>query len=164
MTLAVIALGSNMDQPVQQIEAALQRLAALPRIRLTRRSSCYRTAPVGYLDQPDFINAVCEVETVLDAETLLKQLLALELVFGRVRTFRNAPRVLDLDLLLMDGVQCDSEFLTLPHPRMHERAFVMLPLAEMAPERELSGLGSVSQIAAGLDGSGVERLPRDIAA
>lgn len=159
MTLAVIALGSNLADPVQQVEAALQQLAALPGIRLTRRSSCYRTAPVGYADQPDFINAVCEVETSLDAPALLTQLLQLEQAFGRVRSFRNAPRLLDLDLLLMDGVSLDSEFLTLPHPRMHERAFVMLPLAEMAPERMLPGHGRVAGIAAALDGSGVCRLP-----
>lgn len=159
MTLAVIALGSNLENPVQQVEAALQRLAALPGTRLVRRSACYRTAPVGYAEQPDFINAVCEVDTVLDAEALLAQLLQLEQDFGRVRSFRNAPRVLDLDLLLMDGVTRDSEFLTLPHPRMHERAFVMLPLAEMAPERLLPQ-GRVGDIAAALDGSGVSRLPR----
>lgn len=159
MTLAVIALGSNLDNPVERVEAALRQLAALPGMRLTRRSSCYRTVPVGYADQPDFINAVCEVDTSLDATALLQQLLQLEQQFGRVRSFRNAPRVLDLDLLLMDGVTLATEFLTLPHPRMHERAFVMLPLAEMAPERVLPGYGAVAHIAASLVADGVCRLP-----
>lgn len=159
MSQAVIALGSNLDQPVQQVEAALQAIADLPGVRLLARSSCYRTAPVGYADQPDFINAVCQVETTLSPQDLLTALLQVEQAFGRVRTFRNAPRVLDLDLLLVAGVRLDTEFLTLPHPRMHERAFVMLPLAEMAPDTLVGGHGRAADIAATLDATGVQRLP-----
>lgn len=159
MSQAVIALGSNLDQPVQQVEAALQAIADLPGVCLLARSSCYRTAPVGYADQPDFINAVCQVETTLSPQDLLTALLQVEQAFGRVRTFRNAPRVLDLDLLLVAGVRLDTEFLTLPHPRMHERAFVMLPLAEMAPDTLVGGHGRAADIAATLDATGVQRLP-----
>ena len=158
MSRAVIALGSNLENPVQQVEAALAAIAALPQVALLRRSSCYQTAPVGYADQPDFINAVCEVETSLTPEALLDALLALEQTFGRVRTFRNAPRVLDLDLLLVAGVAQQTAFLTLPHPRMHERAFVMLPLAEMAPDMAVGAHGVAADIAAGLDPAGVKRL------
>ncbi|MFC3625658.1 2-amino-4-hydroxy-6-hydroxymethyldihydropteridine diphosphokinase [Vogesella amnigena] len=158
MKRAVIALGSNLDNPVAQVEAALAAIAALPGVRLTRRSSCYRTAPVGYAEQPDFINAVCEVESALPPAELLAALLRVEQDFGRVRTFRNAPRVLDLDLLLVEGVSQQDDFLTLPHPRMHERAFVMLPLAEMAPEWRIGTLGTAAELAANLDAGGVTRL------
>ncbi len=158
MKRAVIALGSNLEDPVAQVEAALLAIAALPGVRLTRRSSCYRTAPVGYAEQPDFINAVCEVESALPPAELLAALLRVEQDFGRVRTFRNAPRVLDLDLLLVEGVSQQDDFLTLPHPRMHERAFVMLPLAEMAPEWRIGTLGTAAELAANLDAGGVTRL------
>ncbi len=158
MSRAVIALGSNLENPVQQVEAALAAIAALPGVSLLRRSACYQTAPVGYADQPDFINAVCEVETSLAPEALLTALLEVEQAFGRVRTFRNAPRVLDLDLLLVEGVVLETAFLTLPHPRMHERAFVMLPLADMAPALQVGEHGAAADIAAGLDAAGVKRL------
>ncbi len=158
MSRAVIALGSNLENPVQQVEAALAAIAALPGVALLRRSSCYQTAPVGYADQPDFINAVCEVETTLAPQALLAALLEVEQAFGRVRTFRNAPRVLDLDLLLVEGVVLDTAFLTLPHPRMHQRAFVMLPLAEMAADMQVGAHGAAADIAAGLDPAGVKRL------
>lgn len=158
MSRAVIALGSNLENPVQQVEAALAAIAALPGVALLRRSSCYQTAPVGYADQPDFINAVCEVETTLAPQALLVALLEVEQAFGRVRTFRNAPRVLDLDLLLVEGVVLDTAFLTLPHPRMHQRAFVMLPLAEMAADMQVGAHGAAADIAAGLDPAGVKRL------
>jgi 2-amino-4-hydroxy-6-hydroxymethyldihydropteridine diphosphokinase len=155
---AVIALGSNLENPVQQVEAALAAIAALPGVSLLRRSACYQTVPVGYADQPDFINAVCEVETSLAPEALLAALLEVEQAFGRVRTFRNAPRVLDLDLLLVEGVVLETAFLTLPHPRMHERAFVMLPLADMAADMQVGNHGAAADIAAGLDAAGVKRL------
>ncbi len=158
MSRAVIALGSNLENPVQQVEAALAAIAALPGVSLLRRSACYQTAPVGYADQPDFINAVCEVQTSLSPEALLAALLEVEQAFGRVRTFRNAPRVLDLDLLLVEGVVLDTDFLTLPHPRMHERAFVMLPLADMAADMPVGNHGAAADIAAGLDAAGVKRL------
>ncbi len=158
MSRAVIALGSNLENPVQQVEAALAAIAALPGVSLLRRSACYQTAPVGYADQPDFINAVCEVQTSLSPEALLTALLEVEQAFGRVRTFRNAPRVLDLDLLLVEGVVLDTDFLTLPHPRMHERAFVMLPLADMAADMQVGNHGAAADIAAGLDAAGVKRL------
>lgn len=158
MSRAVIALGSNLENPVQQVEAALAAIAALPGVSLLRRSACYQTAPVGYADQPDFINAVCEVQTSLSPEALLAALLEVEQAFGRVRTFRNAPRVLDLDLLLVEGVVLDTDFLTLPHPRMHERAFVMLPLADMAADMQVGNHGVAADIAAGLDAAGVKRL------
>ncbi|QEL54662.1 2-amino-4-hydroxy-6-hydroxymethyldihydropteridine diphosphokinase [Chromobacterium paludis] len=159
MTLAYVALGSNLEQPEQQVRAALAALGHLPGSALLRHSSLYRTAPVGYADQPDFINAVAALETDLPPAALLAELFAIEQRFGRQRSFRNAPRVLDLDLLHYDGVIMSEAELVLPHPRMRERAFVMVPLAEIAAGQDLPGVGDVSALAAALAGDGIERLP-----
>ena len=158
MHRAFIALGSNLQDPQQQVQRAMEELNGLPGTRLVARSSLYRTAPEGYDDQPDFINAVAEVETTLEAEALMRQLLALEATFGRERPFPNAPRVLDLDLLLYDNLELDTEVLTLPHPRMHERGFVLLPLAEIAPDLMIPGKGRVGDLAQLCSEQGMERL------
>lgn len=134
MAKAAIALGSNLDQPAQQLTLAVAALAELPQTVVGGVSRFYRTAPVGYADQPDFVNAAAWVETQLSAEALLDALLTIEQRFGRVRTFANAPRVLDLDLLLYDDSVMLTEKLTLPHPRMHERLFVLMPLADIAAD------------------------------
>lgn len=147
MARAYIALGSNLRDPVAEVTRAFTELDALPGTRLIRRSSLYRTAPVGYDNQPDFINAVAEVETSLTPLELLHAILQLENQHGRERPFPNAPRVLDLDLLLYDDVAMHTADLTLPHPRMHERGFVLLPLADIAPELEISGHGQVAGLA-----------------
>ena len=120
-----------------------------------RRSQLYRTRPVGYADQPDFVNAVAEVETQLEPRVLLRELLALEQRHRRVRGRRNGPRTLDLDLLLYDCLELDAPELKLPHPRMHERAFVLMPLHEIAPQAEIPGRGWVSALLAAVDTSGV---------
>ncbi len=155
---AFIALGSNLQDPVAQVTQAFAGLAALPATRLIRRSSLYRTAPVGYDNQPDFINAAAEVETDLDALSLLRALLALETSHGRERPFPNAPRVLDLDLLLYDDQVMHTPELTLPHPRLHERGFVLFPLAEIAPDLEIPGKGRVGELVLDCQDQGVERL------
>ena len=134
MPIAFIALGSNLQSPQQQVLNALQALKHLPGGTLLQQSSLYKTAPVGYDNQPDFINAVAKISTNLSAQELLEAILAIEQTFGRERPFPNAPRVLDLDLLLYDDATIHTKTLTVPHPRMHERAFVMLPLAEIAPD------------------------------
>ena len=138
---AYIALGSNLADPEAQVNHAFTALAQLPQSRLLARSSLYRSAPVGYAAQADFINAVAQLETELSAHDLLQSLLDIERTFGRVRDFRNAPRTLDLDLLLYADLMFHEPGLTLPHPRMHERAFVLLPLLEIAPDCELPGKG-----------------------
>ncbi|WP_434628835.1 2-amino-4-hydroxy-6-hydroxymethyldihydropteridine diphosphokinase [Chromobacterium sp. CV08] len=158
MTLAYVALGSNLEQPDRQVRAALAALGRLAGTALLRHSSLYRTAPVGYADQPDFINAVALLDTALPPDALLDELLALEQRFGRERSFRNAPRVLDLDLLYYEGIFLEGPRLTLPHPRMHQRAFVMAPLAEIAAGTTLPGVGDVSALAAALGADGIERL------
>jgi len=155
---AYVALGANLEDPAVQVRAGLAALATLPNTQLLVQSSLYRTAPVGYADQPDFINAVAAVDTELSPRELLDALLAIELNHGRVRQFANAPRTLDLDVLLYDDVEVNEPGLTIPHPRMHERAFVLAPLAEIAPLCEIPGHGRVSELLRGLDTQGVTRL------
>jgi len=143
---AYIALGANLDDPAAQVMAGCAALAGLPQTRLVGRSSLYRTAPVGYADQPDFINAVAAVDTGLTPRALLDALLAIEVEHGRVRKFANAPRTLDLDVLLYGDLELHEDGLTIPHPRMHERAFVLVPLAEMAPRLLVPGRGAVGEL------------------
>jgi 2-amino-4-hydroxy-6-hydroxymethyldihydropteridine diphosphokinase len=155
---AYVALGANLDDPVAQVKAGIAALATLRRTQLKAQSSLYRTAPVGYADQPDFINAVAAVDTALSPRELLAALLAIEIDHGRVREFANAPRTLDLDVLLYGDLQMREEGLTIPHPRMHERAFVLAPLEEIAPHCEIPGRGKVSDLLRAVGGGGVARL------
>ena len=163
MAIAYLALGSNLMQPRQQIKAAFLALETLPQTRVLQCSSLYQTAPMGYAEDqlasiPDFINAVVCVETTLAPEVLLEAMLQLENHFGRERPYLNAPRVLDLDLLLYDDLVMHTASLTLPHPRMHLRGFVMLPLAEIAPDLILpNGLGVV-ELAAQYQAQGIQKL------
>ena len=155
---AVIALGSNLAEPARQVRAALSAMEAHPQIQIEKTSSLYVTAPVGYDNQPDFVNAVCSVRTSLDGVSLLAVLNRIEADFGRERTFRNAPRTLDLDIIDFDGISSDDPHLTLPHPRAHERSFVMKPLAEILPDFVLGGHGRVADLAAALGEEGIRLL------
>ena len=155
---AVIALGSNLAEPARQVRAALSALEAHPQIQIEKTSSLYVTAPVGYDDQPDFVNAVCSVRTSLDGVSLLAVLNRIEADFGRERTFRNAPRTLDLDIIDFDGISSNDPHLTLPHPRAHERSFVMKPLAEILPDFVLGGHGRAADLAAALGEEGIRLL------
>lgn len=132
LVTAYIALGANLGDARATVRDALLALDRLPQTRLLRASGLYRTAP-WEASGPDFINAVAAVETGLDAHELLRVLQALELQAGRERPYRNAPRTLDLDLLLYGNAVIDAPELTVPHPRLRERAFVLVPLAEIAP-------------------------------
>ena len=155
MIAAYIGLGSNLDAPGAQVEGALRELDALPQTRLIARSRLYRTAPWGGIAQPDFINAVAALDTHLDAHRLMRELLAIEHRAGRRRDGeRNGPRVLDLDLLLYGEEQFAEVDLQIPHPRLHERAFVLVPLAEIAPDLIVPGHGTVRSLAARLPDSG----------
>lgn len=129
-----IALGSNLDNPIQQLRSAIEALGSLQDSRLTRISSLYRSAPMGPQDQPDFINAVATLSTSLAPHDLLQALQALEDAQGRQRQQRWGPRTLDLDILLYDDLQLNSETLTIPHPGLYLRNFVLYPLAEIAPK------------------------------
>ena len=134
MTIAYVGIGSNLDEPRRQVLEALTELDRLPHTRVVKKSSLYRTAPMGHADQPDFINAVAQLETGLPAERLLAELQDIESRHGRQRSFRNAPRTLDLDILLYGALALDLPNLKVPHPRMHERAFVLKPLLEISPQ------------------------------
>ncbi len=158
MPLAYVALGANLADPVAQVRAAIAALEQLPQTRLLRASSLYRTAPVGVHAQPDFINAVAELDTTLAPHTLLDALFAVERDFGRRRDFFRAPRTLDLDLLLYDAQEIDSVELRLPHPRMHLRAFVIVPLLEIAPDCRIPGRGSAAAWAPAVSRQAIERL------
>ena len=158
MHQAFIALGSNLQDPQAQVKRALKTIANTTNIKLIKASSLYRTVPVGYDNQPDFINAVAEIETDLNPLALLHTLLEIEAQHGRERPFPNAPRVLDLDVLLYEGFATSSPVLTLPHPRMHTRGFVMLPLAEIAPKISIGNHGYADDLAAKCDNQGVSKL------
>lgn len=131
---AALGLGSNQGDSRMHLRAAVQALDGLHETRVTAVSSLYRTAPVGYADQPDFLNAVAELETALSPHALLGACLGIEAALGRVRTFRNAPRVIDIDLLFMDTICSADPELILPHPRVMERGFVLIPLLELHPD------------------------------
>ncbi|MDD5300436.1 MAG: 2-amino-4-hydroxy-6-hydroxymethyldihydropteridine diphosphokinase [Gallionella sp.] len=139
--IAFIGLGSNLEEPRSQLQRAFAELAGLPETRLVTRSSLYRSAPMGYLDQPEFVNAVAKIETALTPQALLRCLLQIEHRHGRERTFRNAPRTLDLDILLYGDAQLHEHGLTIPHPQMHLRPFVLQPLLEIAPDAAIPGIG-----------------------
>jgi 2-amino-4-hydroxy-6-hydroxymethyldihydropteridine diphosphokinase len=158
MTVAYVGLGANIGDPRRQLQAALQDLKALPGTTVTRVSSLYRSAPIGYLDQPEFLNQVVEVDTGLAAEQLLENLQNIEQKQGRERPFPNAPRTLDLDLLLYGDALIATPRLTVPHPRMHERAFVLKPLAEIAPQAAIPGRGKVRSLLAGCANQIAERI------
>lgn len=155
---AGVGIGSNLDDPVARVRAGMAALAQLPHTRLIVCSSLYRSAPVGLADQPDFINGVCMLETGLDARTLMTAMLGIEATHHRVRTLPGGPRTLDLDLLWYGDRICDEPGLTVPHPRLHERAFVLLPLAEIAPDMRVPGRGLVVELIATLPPQRIERL------
>lgn len=133
-----VALGSNIGERERYLFDALQEMETVG-LRVTKQSNVYETAPVGYTDQPSFYNMVVEVETALEADDVLARLQQVERGLGRERLFKNGPRTIDLDILLYNGEHIQSKHLTVPHPRMHERAFVLAPLVEIAPTLEVNG-------------------------
>ena len=156
--MAFVGLGANLDDPQLQVSRALDDLDAITDTRLVKASSLYRSAPLGYEAQPEYVNAVAQVDTALSAERLLGELQAIEARHGRRRSFPNAPRTLDLDLLLYGKAVLDGDKLTLPHPRMHERAFVLLPLLEIAPDATFPGRGSARELMDKCTGQSVRRI------
>ena len=141
------------------MQSGARALAALPGTKLLQCSSLYRTAPVGMTAQPDFINAVCALETSLSATELMQALLGIERAHGRVRDVPGGPRTLDLDLLLYGALAQQTPELTLPHPRLHERAFVLYPLQEIAPGLVIPGRGCIEELLPGVAGQEIEKLP-----
>ncbi len=144
---AYVGLGSNLNSPVQQVEQALSTLKAIPNTKLISHSSLYQSAPMGPQDQPNYINAAAALDTTLDAEALLTALQSIENQHDRVRDGHHwGPRTLDMDLLLYGEVQQKSIRLTLPHPGLHLRSFVLVPLNEIAPDLIVPGLGKLQKI------------------
>lgn len=161
-TIAYVGLGGNVGDAAGILRAALSALDALPGIRLLRASRLYRTPAWGREDQPDFVNAVAALETALSAHTLLDALLGVERAFGRDRDAEAArwgPRVLDLDLLLHGDAVIDAPGLTVPHPHLHARAFVLVPLLEIAPDLRIPGHGCARDALSAMAIDGIEALP-----
>jgi 2-amino-4-hydroxy-6-hydroxymethyldihydropteridine diphosphokinase len=156
--IAWIGIGANLGDACAAVTDAVSRLARLPGTSLRRASSLYRTAPIDSSGD-DYINAVAAIDTDLGAAALLGALQSIEQAHGRERPYRNAPRTLDLDLLLYgEQVIIDAPLLLVPHPRMHERAFVLAPLAELDPDLVIPGHGRVADLLPGVAGQAIERL------
>jgi 2-amino-4-hydroxy-6-hydroxymethyldihydropteridine diphosphokinase len=154
--IAYIGLGSNLDDPVAQILRALDSLHALPMTRVVSRSRLYRNPPLGPPDQPDYVNAVAAVSTGLDAADLLSAVQSIEREQGRTRDgVRWGPRTLDLDILVYADAQIDQDGLRVPHAGIAERPFVLVPLAEIAPELHVPGLGPIAALLSAIDCSGL---------
>lgn len=160
MTFAAVGLGANLGDAAATVRRAIDALAVLSGSPV-QASRLYRTPAWGRTDQPDFINAAAVIDTVLAPRDLLDQLLAIERDFGRVRVDgqRWGPRILDLDLLLHGDALIDEPGLRVPHPHLHERAFALLPLAEIAPAARIPGVGVVRDLAAAMAADGIEALP-----
>ena len=156
-----IGLGSNQQQPLQQLQSALARMALVPDVDLVDLSSYYQTPPVGPQDQPDYVNAVACLETALEPTQLLDQLQKIEHAQGRVRDQRWGPRTLDLDILLFGDRIIADERLTVPHPEMHKRCFVLVPLAELQPDITIPRIGSIGTLLAKLDCRDIRKLSAD---
>jgi 2-amino-4-hydroxy-6-hydroxymethyldihydropteridine diphosphokinase len=158
---AYVGIGGNEGDVETVLTEALWAVDALPQTSVRSQSAFYRTPAWGRTDQPDFLNAVVEVQTRLEARVLLESLLAIELRFGRVRseTQRWGPRAVDLDLLLYGDDVLDEPGLRVPHPHLHERAFVLVPLAEIAPTLAVPGQGDMETLLAAVDVSGIEAIP-----
>lgn len=155
-----MGLGANIGQPVAQLETALRALASLPESTLVKASSFYHSPPWGIYAQPPFVNAVAELATSLTPEQLMASLLQIECAAGRQRSLRWGPRVLDLDLLLFGDFIIDQPGLRIPHPRLHQRAFVLVPLAEIAPDLIVPGLDSATVLLQAVDRAEIRVLAR----
>lgn len=155
--LAYIGIGANLGDARANVEHAFRALAALPTTRLLACSSLYCSAPVD-ADGDDYINAAACIDTMLSPSALLDALLAIEQVQGRARSYRNAPRPLDLDILLFGTLQLHTAALTIPHPRLTQRAFVLLPLLELAPSIEIPGLGAAQAFVAAVAGQVIRKV------
>ena len=153
-TRALVGLGSNQGDPEQQVRRALESLAGIPQTRVLRHSRLFRTVPWGFKEQPVFVNAVAEIATTLDPDDLFAALLSIERDHGRRRDGnRWGPRTLDLDLLTYGSRQSSAGTLVIPHPRIAERAFVLVPLADLDADLVIAGVGTVRDLVAGIDAS-----------
>jgi 2-amino-4-hydroxy-6-hydroxymethyldihydropteridine diphosphokinase len=157
MTAVVLALGSNLGDRQDILQGAVDAIVGLPGVRVTAVSPVYETAPVGGPAQPDYLNAVLLADSALPSRELLDRLHEIEAAFDRVRAVRWGPRTLDIDIIVVDGERSDDPQLTLPHPRAHERAFVLAPWRDVDPDAALPGHGRVAEVLAQAGHSGVRR-------
>jgi 2-amino-4-hydroxy-6-hydroxymethyldihydropteridine diphosphokinase len=155
----VLSVGANLGDRLGTLQGCVQVIAGLPDTDVLAISPVYETAPVGGPPQPEYLNAVLLIQTGLPPRDLLDKLHGVEAGFGRVRAERFGPRTLDIDIISYDGQVSDDPVLTLPHPRAHERVFVLLPWSDLDPEAELPGRGPVAALLAGLDRAGVRPVP-----
>lgn len=154
---AYVGLGANLGDAAQSLRDAMMLLSDVPETRLSARSSLYTSAPID-AGGNDFANAVVRLDTLLDAHALLQQLQRIEQFFGRERPFRNAPRTLDLDLLLYGSQMINDSVLVVPHPRMHSRAFVLLPLLELAPDIHIPAIGHAHELLTAVQDQAISKL------
>lgn len=161
MARAYLGLGSNLGDKVENLREAVRLIGEDPQTQVVAKSSLYATAPVGYLDQDDFVNGVVEIETGLTPEALLALCQSVEQALRRVRVIRWGPRTIDVDMLFYEGVVSADPVLTLPHPRVHERAFVLVPLAELDAGLEISGK-TVEAWLSGVDAGDIQRLEESL--
>jgi 2-amino-4-hydroxy-6-hydroxymethyldihydropteridine diphosphokinase len=157
MTAVVLALGSNLGDRQDILQGAVDAIAGLPGVRVTAVSPVYETAPVGGPAQPDYLNAVVLADATAPARELLDRLHEIEAAFDRVRLVRWGPRTLDIDVIMFGGERSDDPELTLPHPRAHERAFVLAPWHDVDPDAALAGHGPVAELLAKADANGLRR-------
>ena len=158
MSKIYIALGSNLDEPSEQIYKAINSIDAVDDLSVTHISSLYKTKPIGKIDQPDFINAAIEIVGDISPENLHTALQDIETQAGRIRMELNEPRTLDLDILLIDDLIMKTKKLTVPHPRMHQRQFVIVPLFEINQKLNIPGIGSIDEILKSLPDQGVVKI------
>ncbi|MBI5027284.1 MAG: 2-amino-4-hydroxy-6-hydroxymethyldihydropteridine diphosphokinase [Actinobacteria bacterium] len=157
LRVAVFSLGSNLGDRFEYLQGAVGALRATPGLKISGVSSVYETTPVGLVEQPDFLNIVVVTESTLPSMVMLERALAIEDAYSRVRVVPGGPRTVDVDLIAVGDRVLNGENLTLPHPRAHERAFVLAPWLEVEPDAELVGHGRVADLLAGLDATGVRR-------
>ncbi|MCB0911679.1 MAG: 2-amino-4-hydroxy-6-hydroxymethyldihydropteridine diphosphokinase [Propionibacteriaceae bacterium] len=157
LRVAVFSLGSNLGDRFEYLQGATNALRATPGLNITGISSVYETTPVGVVEQPDFLNIVVVTESTVASMVMLERALAIEDAFNRVRLVPQGPRTVDVDLIAVGDRVLNGEHLTLPHPRAHERAFVLLPWHEVEPDAELVGHGRIADLLGGLDASGVRK-------
>jgi 2-amino-4-hydroxy-6-hydroxymethyldihydropteridine diphosphokinase len=158
MSSCYIGLGSNIEGPRDQVIQAISELAELPSSTLLKTSSLYQSKPLGLQDQPDFINAVAELETSLSVRKLLSYLQEIESNHHRSREIHWGPRTLDLDILLYDAVEIDNADLKIPHPEIRNRNFVLIPLYEIAVELTIPGMGKLAELVRQIDPSGLDKI------
>ena len=158
MSKIYIALGSNLEEPSQQIYKAINLINSIDELSVTHTSSLYKTKPIGKVDQPDFINAAIKLEGDISPENLHTALQDIETQAGRIRKELNEPRTLDLDILLIDDLIMKTKKLTIPHPRMHQRQFVIVPLFEINQKLNIPGIGPINKILKMLPDQGVVKI------